>query len=170
MPRFIFLTFIILSLQCGCTSAQISPEPIAPPQQDEKAAFRDRAKHPDGFNISDVKALFIASSAPTLESLKNCDFDYYAETTLARNREELFMALPEHIKTDPEKYHWCFYAKILLLEDELSNEKLYVDERNKLLIQRYPFLVHIARIFLADFDDPRYLEFANHNYKRLKNR
>ena len=136
---------------------------------DEKTKFTSRTRHPDGFNISDVRALFTSPGSPQLDTQLNCDFDYYAESTIARNREELFMALPEHVKSDPDKYHWCFYAKILLLEDDLSRDTLYVDEKMKLITKRYPFLVHIARIFLADFDDPRYLEFANHNYKRLNN-
>lgn len=117
--------------------------------------------------IHDVKSLFLIKDAPERSQFDKCDFDYQAETMLSKNKEELFTTMPAHVKSDPVRYHWCFYHKILRLEEDLEKQD-YIEEKQKLVVERYLFLTHLARIFQVDLDDPRYLDFALHNYKRLR--
>lgn len=116
--------------------------------------------------MSDLKALFLDRKAPALSSLEQCDFDYLAEKRLARTKEELFMAFPAHVQSRPEFYHWCFYSKLLKLR-ELTPEDGKLSEKQKMVLDNYVFLAHLARVFQADFDDVRYLRFAVLNYQRL---
>ncbi|OFZ54774.1 MAG: hypothetical protein A2428_17260 [Bdellovibrionales bacterium RIFOXYC1_FULL_54_43] len=151
------------SLNKEGTSKAETPATAAGPD----LSYKNRIEHPMGMTIADARSIFLTKGAPKIESLEKCDFDYQAEAMLSRTREELFMTMPSHVRDEPEKHHWCFYAKLIQLEDDLEKTP-YIEDRQKLIVSRYIYFVHLARIFQADLDDARYLEFATHNYKRLR--
>ena len=50
---------------------------------------------------------------------------------------------------EPVKYHWCFYGKLLELEEKLKTEP-YVDVRQDRVLKTYQFLVPIAKAFAEE--------------------
>jgi len=152
----------------SCSSVQISEseEADAEPQLAD-LSYRARILHPDSPEIESVRALFAKEGVPDRTYLNKCDFDYRVETMLARSVEELLTTLPEHVRSNPEKYHWCFYSKMLDLEEKLTEMSSQGPAaQRKYLLNQYRFFIYLARVFEVDLDEPRYLDFARMNYKR----
>lgn len=122
--------------------------------------------HPAGFDMGDVRAIFNEKGAPPPESFKDCDADFRKLMSLTQSRVELGQGAREFVQHDPVKYHWCFYTKILELENGLQKDS-YLDERQKRVLETYDFLVPIAHGFQAEFHDSRYLRWAIQRYRRL---
>lgn len=146
----------------GCSGAQVSPLPVLP----ETPPGYVRVPHPEGMNIGDILAIFTDKDAPSPDSLKNCDATFMKLRTMTDSTDELNEGARELVRADPIRFHWCFYARILTLEEQLKLTP-YVDERQKHVLDAYLFLTPIARAYLLEYHDSRYLRWAVSRYRRL---
>jgi hypothetical protein len=117
--------------------------------------------------MSDIFALFADPHIPYQnEFIKNCDQDFRRLMGVTPSLQELQAGTRELVKNDPVKYHWCFYGKIMKLETDLKEES-YVDERQKRVLDTFQFLSPVARAFVSEFRDSRYLRSAVYRYQKL---
>lgn len=145
----------------GCSTVETPPDaPIAPP------APILSMPHPAGADLADIRDLFYDKQAPVLDSLKFCDADFRKLQAATQSRDVLAEGMRELVRKDPAHYHWCFYSQILSMENALKGE-LYVDERQKLVLDTFEFLTPVARVFLTDYRDSRYLRWAIYRYQKL---
>ena len=122
--------------------------------------------HPLGIQVGDALALFAAPGAPKRESeeMKSCSDDYLSLAKKTKSRDELKQGLLELVRKEPIRYHWCFYGKILELEDSLRKAQL-LDERQRAVVEAYRFLAPLSRVFYREYHDSRYLRWAVSYYR-----
>ena len=101
-----------------------------------------------------------------MQTLERCDFDYQVERRLSSGKDALFTTFPEHVKAEPNHFHWCFYHKLYQVI-EAAQYPDRQDEARKRLVDEYPFITHVARVFQADFGEERYLRAAVYQYRKL---
>jgi hypothetical protein len=149
----------LIGFALSCATGEIAPEklPIAPPPLTQVA-------HPMGFDLSDVRSLFAGVDAPSPESLEACDADFAKLKGLTNSRDEIKQGVAELVRQDPVKYHWCFYGKIMLL-DSKNRTEAFVDSKQKRVLGTFEFLVPVARAFVSEFNDSRYLRWSTHYYR-----
>jgi hypothetical protein len=159
--EFLVFSFLVWFINFGgCSTSQVAPPaPPTPPAYTE-------VPHPSGMDLGDLQFIFTDPKAPKAEILKDCDGDFNRLKTLTSSKEEQAEGVVELVKSDPVKYHWCFYGKILTVEEELRKDS-YVDQKQKLVLENFAFLVPVARAFLLAFHDTRYLRWATLKYRRL---
>jgi hypothetical protein len=161
MARIIFGFGFSVGMFFGCSTAEIVPP--APP---EPPAYT-KALHPQGLDLGELEAIFVDEKAPKdPEYVNYCDEDFQKLKKLARSKDELDQGTKELVKQDPMDLHWCFYSKLRFLENEMRKDK-YLDERQKLLLSTFDFLVPIAKAFASEFHDSRYYRWAVFRYKKL---
>ncbi|MCM2324421.1 MAG: hypothetical protein NDJ90_14275 [Oligoflexia bacterium] len=144
----------------GCSTTELRPiavTSVAPPQYVD-------VPQPAGFDLSDVSALFVDRRAPAASVVAACDADFRKLRGLTESEDELRKGVDELVKSDPVAYHWCFYGKILDLEKTLKTTP-YVDERQKAVLDAYAFLVPLAKGFMREYQDSRYLRWAIRHYR-----
>lgn len=146
----------------GCSTTELKPEPVPAAQPPEYV----KVPQPAGFDIGDVQGLFVDRTALGEEAIKVCDSDYRKLRGLTQSEDELRKGATELVKQDPVFYHWCFYGKILELEAAIKSLN-YVDERQKKVIEVYSFIVPVARGFMSQYSDSRYLRWAIRHYRHL---
>lgn len=153
------LSFVLIS-SCSTTKVEpLPPPPPAPPAYVE-------VQHPEGLDLGDLMAIFTRRDALSLDSQKNCDSDFLKLHEKTQSRDELAEGTRELVRLDAVKYHWCFYGKLLLLEEQLKADT-FIDERQKHVLETYSFLTPLARAFSDEYQDTRYLRWAIYRYKRL---
>jgi hypothetical protein len=157
---------VFAALGLGSCTAPSVVEPIDPPR-DAKVPPYAFLPHPPGQTIGDVKFLFTAKNAPSQASIYGCDAPLRAVIEQSSSKEEVDKAALELVKKDPVTYHWCFYGKILSMDSGLETEDKYVDQKQKRVLSTYEFLAPIARAFMAEYHDSRYLRWAIQDYRRL---
>lgn len=146
----------------GCSAPRVT-SPLPPlPEVPQYVAV----PHPAGLTISDLRAIFMDENAHSLESLRGCEGDFQNLQSKTESKEELRQGARELVRIDPEKYHWCFYGKILQLEEELTGD-LSIEERQKKALDIYFFLTPIAKAFIHEYQDSRYLRWAIVRYRQL---
>jgi hypothetical protein len=120
-----------------------------------------------GLQIGDVLALFAEPGAPKRESeeMKTCAADYVALEKRTKSKDELKQGILELVRKEPIRYHWCFYSKILELENELRHAQM-LDDRQRDVVTAYRFLAPLSRAFYREFHDSRYLRWAVAYYRR----
>lgn len=158
------ILLVLLSLN-GCSTTEIAPEPISKISQPNYL----EASHPEGFDIEDVKILIESKNAPDTDSLKDCDADFLKlkeATAASKNEEDFKTGTLELIQKNPVKYHWCFYQQILDLENNLKRQS-YIEEKQKSVLKTYEFLAPVARAFMKEFHETRYLRWAIRHYRQL---
>ncbi len=152
-----------LASSSGCSTAHqmepLPPLPAPPPPYIQ-------VPHPDGMDQSDLTLIFMDKEAPQLSSLKECDAEFTRLRTKTQSPEELQRGARELVHLDPVRYHWCFYGKFLELEAALKTD-LYLDQKQRQVIDAYLFLTPIARAYLLEYRDSRYLRWAVNRYRRL---
>jgi hypothetical protein len=116
--------------------------------------------------MADVQAIFHSKQAPSMDSLKQCDETVEKLREKTVSLEEFRVGVQELVRTDPVGIHWCFYGKILELE-KILKEDTFVDEKQKHVLAVYSFLVPVAKGYLAEFKDSRYLRWAISYYTKL---
>ncbi len=145
----------------SCTTPpKVDPLPPLP-----EAPAYTRVPHPDGLDYADLVAVFTDREAPSIDSLKECDADFLKLRSMVASKDELDRAARELIQSDPVKYHWCFYGKLLTMHDQVRND-VYLDDRQKRVVDTYVFLAPIARAFMAEYQDSRYLRWATASYRK----
>lgn|GEM_PF-2517444 len=146
----------------GCSTTQVAPMPTLP----ETPPDYVKVPHPEGLNLGDLMAIFTDREAPAPDALVECDKDWNKLKALTQSKEELNQGARELVRQDPVRYHWCFYSKLMQLEEGLKADT-YLDERQKRVVDSYLFLGPIARGFMDEFHDSRYLRWAIARYRRL---
>jgi hypothetical protein len=140
---------------------------VTPPEAPAASVPRYvQVAHPAGYDVSDIRAIFLDPTAPDKKTLANCDADFKKLMEVTRSEDERKEGTLELIHADPAAYHWCFYSKILELEDSLGSDT-YVDVRQKHVLDTYSFLVPIARAYISEFHDSRYLRWAMKHYRKI---
>ncbi len=146
----------------GCSTSEVNPNPaptaLPPPYV--------QVPHPAGFDMSDLRAIFTEYNAPKLEDLKGCDDHLKKLKSLTNSPDELTAGMRELVKTDPVRYHWCYYGKLLELEADLKTDA-FIDEKQKKVLEAYAFLTPIGRAFMQEYHDSRYLRWAVRHYRLL---
>jgi hypothetical protein len=118
-------------------------------------------------NMGEVTALFLNEKAPKdPDFAKTCDADYKKIQKATQSTDELEEGIVELVKNDPVSYHWCFYAKLLELEKFLKNN-IFLDQKQKAVLDAYTLLTPAARAYLRLFHDSRYLHWASYKYKKM---
>ncbi|MBS1962765.1 MAG: hypothetical protein JST04_11145 [Bdellovibrionales bacterium] len=138
----------------------------APPAAVEAPGYAG-VPHPLGLQIGDVAALFATPGAPKRGSdeMKTCAADYDALAKATKAKDELKQGLLELVRKEPIRYHWCFYSKILDLEEKLRGAQM-LDDRQRAVVEAYRFLAPLSRVFYREFHDSRYLRWAVSYYRR----
>lgn len=148
----------------GCSTQVLEPLPALP----ETPAYT-QVPHPSGFDIADARMIFSSPLAPKpeeREKLKTCDAGFHKVLEQTRSRDELSAAARELVTSDPVFYHWCFYTKLLEVNDYVTDTASWSDRQKKVL-STYLFLVPLARSFKIEFHDSRYLRWATKQYRDL---
>lgn len=146
----------------GCSTTETTPAAMPTLTAPEYV----KVPHPGGFDVSDVTSLFVDPTAPKAEALQDCDASYKKLRTLTQSDDEIRQGTRELIKQDPVSYHWCFYGKIVELETAMKKLE-YVDQKQKKVLDTYAFLVPVARGFMSEYRDSRYMRWAIRHYKHL---
>lgn len=148
-------------LWSGCTTIEVVP-PLPP-----NPPVYTQVPHPVGFDLGDLAAIFTDPSAPPFPDFaKTCDQDFRKLVALTVSKKELARGVEELVKKNPAGYHWCFYGKLLLLENELK-EDTFVDIRQKKVLETFEFLAPVARAFVNRFYDSRYLRWTVNRYQKI---
>lgn len=147
----------------GCATQEIIPSTVPPVDPPPAVTL----PHPNGLDLADLRAIFVQRGAPHLasEEIRSCDRDFRTLRERTQSAEELDQGAREFVKKDPVKYHWCVYAKILETEEAVKNGA-YLDERQRALMYGYLFIAPVARAFLKELSDSRYLRWAVSHYRQ----
>lgn len=124
--------------------------------------------------MSDLRAILTGAAAPSAEALARCDFDYQVEKRIAGggggtdvSKEQLFHAFPAHVQGDPERYHWCFFRKILAIHESSGEKAGEKPAARRAIWDDFMFLTHVARVFQVDLGDARYLRWVIWTYQKV---
>lgn len=151
---------MLLALLASCSNLQVVDAPALPP----KMAPALDLPHPMGFGVQELKGLFLSAGAPERSSLANCSADLERLLAKTQLREEIRDGARELVAENPSRMHWCFYERLLSLEDGL---RLPTDlqTRQTLSLNTYRLAVPLARAFQLEFKDSRYLRWAIQRYR-----
>jgi hypothetical protein len=122
--------------------------------------------HPEGYDLADLRAIFLKPQAPKPEEVASCDAAVVKLRSLTQSDDEVGNGTRTLVKNEPVKYHWCFYWKILQLEEGLK-ASVFLDEKQKAVLDAYAFLTPVSRAYLSEFRDSRYLRWAVKHYRNL---
>lgn len=156
--------FLWVSALGGCSSASKNAD--LPPPPEPSAPGHAQLPHPEGYQLADLEALLDTKDAPAPDTMKTCDADFRKLKEKSASTEELRLGTLELVRSDPAKYHWCFYLNIIELEKSVK-KSFYIDEKQSSVLNAYSFLTPIARAFMAEFHDSRYLRWAVQHYRTL---
>ncbi len=144
----------------ACSTSQVQPLAILP----EAPPPYIQVPHPAGLDFGDLLAIFAEKGAPSPNAFKDCDSEFTVLRVKTQSREELLQGARELVRRDPVRYHWCFYSKLYDMDMQLKSA-VYLDERQKLVLDHYLFLTPVARAFQVEFNDSRYLRWAVSRYR-----
>jgi len=66
--------------------------------------------------------------------------------------------------------HWCFYGKILELEQKLKEPERLLKGRQELVLDTFGYLTPVARAFHDEMNDSRYWRWAIQRYRWVSDR
>jgi len=158
-----FLSLSLIYWGWGCSTAEIRP--IEAPDANPPAYAA--VVHPEGYDLADLREVFFAPGTPKPETLEGCDANFRKLESYSLSNEERTEGVRELVKQDPVLYHYCFYSRILWLEEQITSPSTYIDQRQKLVLDTYGFLVPIARAFASEYHDSRYLRWAVSHYRQM---
>jgi hypothetical protein len=163
--KFLIVTLSFSFAILGCSSTTIVKEtPVLPEVPDYV-----KVPHPVSFELSSLKAVFNHPLAPqdVLGSFSTqCDSEFQNLAKQTKNKEERSKAAEELVSVDPERMHWCFYAKISTLQDSLQSEITWTD-RQKKVFDTFEYVSPIANAFQSIYHDSRYLRWASQYYVKI---
>lgn len=155
-----------LGALCVSLMSCATQELVAPPVLPKEPPAYVRVPHPQGMDQGDLEAIFKEASAPDLALIEGCRAQLEQLRAKTQARDELFQGAREIVRKDPVRQHWCFYSGMRELERELSS-KIYVDERQRIVMDQFLYLTPVARAFQLEFGDTRYLRWAVSRYRKL---
>lgn len=123
--------------------------------------------HPGGYDLSDLRSIFLDPQAPQPDAWATCDGDFKKLRGLTQIPDEIERGARELVLRDAAKMHWCFYSKFIGIEAEMARPENFLEDKQKAVIDAYAFLAPIARAFRDEYKDTRYLRWAIVHYRRL---
>ena len=159
---FISIACVLSLSACSTTAEKVEPMPKLP----EVPSYA-HVSHPQGYDLTDIKMMFYSKLAPKPEDMKGCDAEMLKLRTATTSVDEISQGARELVLKDPVKYHWCFYAKILEINEAIKSPNVYWGERQKMVLETYLTMVPIARAFKLEYGDIRYLRAATRQYKQM---
>lgn len=100
---------------------------------------------------------------------EKCDQAISELRTHASNEAEFKAGLKELINKHVTYYHYCFYEKLNALEIRLKTED-YIEDRQAVVLKTYRTLTPLARAFMENWRESRYLRVASERYQKLSPR
>ncbi len=155
----------LTALVASCASTQVVRAPAALPELPRYS----RVPHPNGFDLADLKAIFFHPSAPNgvKETFADrCDADFRQLSGATLLKYERSTGALELVESKPEDMHWCFYSKILKLQEVLQSDSTWTERQNRVL-ETYEFLTPVANAFHDHYHDSRYLRWASQYYSKV---
>lgn len=167
--RFLAIVLTLVASSCAVLRPNViepAAEAPSPPPETTVPGYAG-VPHPLGLQVGDVLGLFATPGAPKRDSdeMKTCSSDYADLEKKTKSRDELKQGLLELVRKEPIRYHWCFYGKVLELEDRLRKADM-LDERQRAVVESYRFLAPLSRVFYREYRDSRYLRWAVSFYRR----
>ena len=171
--RIISVMPLFTAVGIGCTTASL--DPVSAPQ----VILPDwtGVPHPAGMDLGDIEAIFIRkaegpgmSSPPTRQELANCDRPLKVLREKTMSRDEMALGVRELVRADPVGQHWCFYGKILEMEQKLRQPELLLKGRQELVLETFAYLAPVARAFHVELNDSRYWRWAILRYRLASER
>ncbi len=154
-----------LMLLAGCSSTVTVSEKIPLPEVPEYV----KVPHPAGFELADLKAIFFSPLAPKGvlgEFGDTCDDEFKKLSQLTTSKDDIRKGAVELVTQDPERMHWCFYAKISKLQDTIQGDTTW-NTRQKKVLDTFGFLGPIANAYVDVYKDSRYLRWAALYYSKI---
>ena len=168
--RWIVIGLSLVTAQLGIEGCATLSDSESPSKSDASLTSGIEAPsaypHPVGFAFSDLQSLFQRTGAPNQKDLSTCDQQFQERLIQTPAIDEHIKFLKEDVHKDPEHFHWCFYSKILQLEEDVKAAK-FIDEKQKAILRAYAFLTPLAQAMLKERGDPRYLQWAIERYRKL---
>jgi hypothetical protein len=156
------LAVMLILANAGCSTVRQEPIGAMPELPPEYI----HVPHPEGLDRADLVAIFTDLKAPSPEQLKDCDSDWQKLKQATISPKERSQGARELIRQDPVSYHWCFYGKLVQLDEKMKNS-VYIDEKQKEVLKTYSFLAPLARAFMEEYNDTRYMRWAVNRYRQL---
>jgi hypothetical protein len=149
----------------GCSSTVVvkdsTPLPVVPEYV--------KVPHPAGFDQADLQAIFHSPLAPKAvlgEFADTCDDEFRKLGQATHSIDEKKKGAMELVTQDPERMHWCFYAKIVRLQETLQGNTTW-NTRQKKVVTTFEFLSPVANAYLELYHDSRYLRWASMYYSKI---
>ena len=128
-----------------------------------------KVPHPVGYEMVDLKAMLLSPLAPKGvlgEFADTCDDEYRKLSVTTVSKEDLKRGAEELVTKDPERLHWCFYAKLSRLQDIVTSDATWSVRQRKVL-ETYNFLSPVANAYVNIYQDSRYLRWASIYYSKI---
>jgi hypothetical protein len=160
---YVLMVFGLTALY-GCSSTVVVKEaelPVVPEYV--------KVPHPAGFDQADLQAIFHSPLAPKAalgEFADTCDDEFKKLAQVTQSKEEKKKGAMELVTQDPERMHWCFYAKIVRLQETLQGNTTW-NTRQKKVVETFAFLSPVANAYLDIYHDSRYLRWASMYYSKI---
>jgi hypothetical protein len=151
----------------GCSSAP-KQKSIAF-NEDLNGQDLSKIAHPKNFEIETLKQFFKLESTPRGllgEFADMCDEDFKRSMASDGTARELKDLAHEFVKTNPVKMHWCFYSKLVRLDEVLTGDSSWAERQNAAL-KAYEFLSPVANAFNKIHQESRYKKWTNHYYSKI---
>lgn len=156
---------LMMAFTAGCASTTVVEEKPVIPEVPEYV----RVPHPVNFELASLRAIFYSPLAPQDvqgEFSKVCDSEFQKLAEVSNSMEERKKAANELVSGDPERMHWCFYAKISKLQEALQGDTTWT-HRQKKVFETFTFLSPTANAFFEVYHDSRYLRWATQYYSKI---
>ena len=163
------------ALLSGCASLSFSdPAETLDAHNDSAPIVNSGAvglKHPDDPSISSLEGLFAEKTSPlwSKETSDKCSEPLRAIHDRTESVGELENGLTELVAANPAFFHWCFYGKLLELEQSLAQETFVLD-RQALVVRTFKYLAPLSKAFLRVTLDSRYYRYSIRRYQELAER
>jgi hypothetical protein len=169
-------TALLLSFS-ACSTTPVAP--IAPPAAPLAPGWAS-VPHPAGFDLADIEAIFLAAppvaqtavaARPlTRQEVANCDRPFRVLKEKTISKLEFVTGIRELVRTDPVAQHWCFYGKILEMEQKLKEPERLLKGRQQLVLETFEYLTPVARAFYDELNESRYWRWAIQRYRLASDR
>ncbi len=166
---------ILLSLSSGCATSGPPVEAAEPP---DIVDARNRTPewttlpHPNSSAVASIEQILqdrVWTSIRPEGFEEKCDQAIIELRTHSSNEAEFKIGLRELINKHTTYYHYCFYEKLDALEKRLKTED-YVEDRQATVLKTFRTLTPLARAFLDNWRESRYLRIASERYQKLSPR
>jgi len=177
----IYKTILLSLAVSACATAKNAAPPILPPDQaslstahlQNPQAIIEPEKipilnlpHPEGYSTRELEAIFLTARAPQRPDLAECDHDLLKLEKFTTAKDEIRQGARELVVEDPATHHWCFYERLLSLEEKLKTSGDIL-EKQELTMAAFQYALPMARAFQSEFRDSRYLRWTIQRYRAL---